>query len=111
MNFFERQDAAKGTTLKLVLLFATAVIALVAVIDGVVALAMSSRQSDAGSIVATLVVVTAVTLLIIAGGMISKTVALRRCFFCICPRSAKFNAIRVENGWRNDDDATPVTTP
>ena len=78
MNFFERQHAAKGTTLKLVLLFATAVIALVAVIDGVVALAMSSRQSDAGSIVATLVVVTAITLLIITGGMISKTAALRQ---------------------------------
>ena len=78
MNFFERQDAAKGTTVKLVFLFATAVLALVAVIDGVVALAMSSRQSDSGSIVATLVVVTAITLLIIAGGMISKTAALRQ---------------------------------
>jgi Zn-dependent protease with chaperone function len=78
MNFFERQDAAKGTTLKLVFLFASAVIALVAVIDGVVALAMASKQSDSSAIVATLVVVTAVTLLIIAGGMISKTASLRQ---------------------------------
>ena len=78
MNFFERQDAAKGTTVKLVFLFATAVVALVGVIDGVTAAVMASRRADSSAIVGTLVAVTAITLLIIAGGMISKTAALRQ---------------------------------
>jgi Zn-dependent protease with chaperone function len=78
VNFFERQHAAKGTSVKLVVLFVVAVISLVGVIDGVVAAAMSSRQANASSILGAVVAVTAITLLIIAGGMISKTVSLRQ---------------------------------
>ena len=40
MNFFDHQRAAKGTTLKLVLLFVAAVVALVAAVDGAAVLAM-----------------------------------------------------------------------
>ena len=78
MNFFERQQAAKGTTIKLVVLFAAAVIALVGVIDGVVFAAMRSRQATTSSVVGVVIAVTGITLLVIAGGMISKTIALRQ---------------------------------
>src|ERR1044072_86439 len=71
MNFFEHQRAAKGTTLKLVFLFAAAVVALVAAIDAAAVLAMVYLSTDHGgvdasAIVAVVVVVTAITLLVIA---------------------------------------------
>ena len=75
MNFFERQRAARGTTLRLVLLFGTAVLAIIIVIDAVV-LAVT-RAQPASSVVAWLIAATALTVLLIAGGTISKTVALR----------------------------------
>jgi Zn-dependent protease with chaperone function len=83
MNFFDHQRAAKGTTLKLVFLFAVAVVALVAAIDIAAVLALTYLSSDyqeidASSMLAVVVVVTAVTLLIIAGGMLFKTLALRQ---------------------------------
>jgi Zn-dependent protease with chaperone function len=78
VNFFERQQAAKGTTIKLVVLFAAAVIALVAVIDGVVFGVMHSRQATTSSISGVLIAVTGITLLVIAAGMISKTISLRQ---------------------------------
>ena len=83
MNFFDHQRAAKGTTLKLVFLFAVAVVALVAAIDVAAVLALTYLSSDyqeidASSMLAVVVVVTAFTLLIIAGGMLFKTLALRQ---------------------------------
>lgn len=83
MNFFDHQRAAKGTTLKLVFLFAAAVVALVAAIDGAAVIAMlylgsEHKEVDASAIVAVVVVVTAITLLVIAGGMLFKTIALRQ---------------------------------
>ncbi len=83
MNFFEHQRAAKGTTLKLVFLFAAAVVALVAAIDAAAVLAMVYLASDynaidASSILSIVIVVTALTLLVIAGGMLFKTLSLRQ---------------------------------
>ena len=83
MNFFDHQRAAKGTTLKLVFLFAVAVVALVAAIDIAAVLALTYLSSDyqdidASSMLAVVVVVSAFTLLIIAGGMLFKTLALRQ---------------------------------
>jgi Zn-dependent protease with chaperone function len=83
MNFFEHQRAARGTTLKLVFLFAVAVVALVAAIDVAAVLAMTYLSSnpqaiDASAIVAVVVVVTAITLTLIAGGMLFKTISLRQ---------------------------------
>ena len=75
MDFFQRQRAARGTTIKLVVLFTTAVVAIVAVLDLVVFLAARSQPS--GTIVSWLIVATVLTLLIIGGGMVSKTVSLR----------------------------------
>ncbi|HJQ43812.1 MAG TPA: M48 family metallopeptidase [Jatrophihabitantaceae bacterium] len=75
MNFFERQHRARGTSLRLVLLFLLAVIGIVAVIDLVVLLL--SRNQTSSTIVSWIVVATIVTLLIIVFGMISKTIALR----------------------------------
>ncbi|MDT4892567.1 MAG: hypothetical protein QOE97_1602 [Pseudonocardiales bacterium] len=74
MNFFERQQAARGTTLRLVLLFALAVVSIVAVIDAIVAL-LASRQG--GGAIGWVVFASIVTLLIIAIGMLTKTIALR----------------------------------
>jgi Zn-dependent protease with chaperone function len=83
MNFFDHQRAAKGTTLKLVLLFSTAVVALVAAIDSAAVIALqfvgSEYQStDPYQTLAVVIVVTAITLLVIAGGMLFKTLSLRQ---------------------------------
>ena len=84
MNFFDHQRAAKGITLKLVFLFVVAVVAMVASIDAVAALVMMCKGADVSMILVVVIGVTAVTLLIIAGGMITKTVALRRGRFRRC---------------------------
>lgn len=83
MNFFEHQRAAKGSTLKLVFLFAAAVVALVAAVDAAAVIAIvylsdDYKGIDAATILATVVVVTTVTLLVIAGGMLFKTLSLRQ---------------------------------
>jgi Zn-dependent protease with chaperone function len=75
VNFFERQRAARGTTVRLVLLFTAAVLAIVLLVDAVVLL--FTRSQPTSSIVGTLIAVSALTLLIIAGGTLSKTIALR----------------------------------
>ncbi|PZS33038.1 MAG: peptidase M48 [Pseudonocardiales bacterium] len=75
MNFFERQHAARGTTVRLVLLFAAAVLAIVVLVDVVVL--FFARSQPANSIVALLIGVSAVTILIIAGGTLFKMVSLR----------------------------------
>ncbi len=75
MNFFERQRAARGTSLRLVLLFVAAVVAIVVLIDVIMAVLL--RSQSAGSLVPMLIASTAFTLLLIAGGTISKTLSLR----------------------------------
>lgn len=83
MNFFEHQRAARGTTLKLVFLFAAAVVALVAAIDAAAVITMVYLSEDYGqldpsSVLALVIVVTIFTLLVIAGGMLFKTLSLRQ---------------------------------
>lgn len=75
MNFFERQRAARGTTVKLVVLFALAVISIVAGVDAVVYVGTNSQP--ASTVLGYLIAATAFTLLIIAGGTVSKMIALR----------------------------------
>ncbi|MEO6885603.1 MAG: M48 family metallopeptidase [Jatrophihabitantaceae bacterium] len=75
MNFFERQHAVRGTSTKLVALFVLAVVAMVAVIDLVVLLL--TRSQPGGSVVGWLITATAAMLLIIGGGTLTKTIALR----------------------------------
>jgi Zn-dependent protease with chaperone function len=76
VDFFERQRTARGTSVKLVVLFVVAVLASVAVIDAIAALAMRGWPRD--SVVAVLAAVSVATLLVIAGGMIGKTFSLRK---------------------------------
>jgi len=106
MNFFDHQRAAKGTTLKLVLLFVATVLALVAAIDGAAMLAMLYLSSDhkavsTSEIFAVVVVVTAVTLIVIAGGMLFKTLSLRQGGAAI---AAAVGAVPV-------DPTKPITWP
>jgi Zn-dependent protease with chaperone function len=75
MNFFERQRAARGTSVRLVLLFSAAVLAIVVLVDVVVLFFVRSQPSS--SVLPTLAVVSVVTLLIILGGTITKTLSLR----------------------------------
>jgi Zn-dependent protease with chaperone function len=75
MNFFERQRAARGTTVRLVLLFTAAVLAIVLLVDVVVFFV--ARTQPASSNIALLAVVSGLTLLIIAGGTVTKTISLR----------------------------------
>jgi Zn-dependent protease with chaperone function len=75
VSFFERQDAARGTTVKLVGLFIAAIIGIVVSIDLVVLLV--ARNQSTSFIVGTLAAASAVSLLIIAGGTLSKMASLR----------------------------------
>jgi len=75
VNFFERQRHARGTTLKLIVLFTIAVVAIVAVLDVVVLYLV--RNQPAGTITGYLIAASVGTLLVIGAGMLSKTIALR----------------------------------
>jgi Zn-dependent protease with chaperone function len=75
VNFFERQRAARGTTVRLVALFTAAVLCIVVLVDVVVLL--FTRSQPLSSNLPTLIAVSAVTLLIIGGGTLTKTIALR----------------------------------
>ncbi len=75
MNFFERQHAARGTTVKLVLLFALAVLTIVVALDLVVLYLV--RGNPTSNIVGALIGATAGTLLLISGGTLTKMIALR----------------------------------
>jgi Zn-dependent protease with chaperone function len=75
VNFFERQHAARGTTVRLVLLFTAAVLAIIILVDVVVLIA--ARPPDVASVVPLLVGVSVVTISIIAGGTLFKMLALR----------------------------------
>jgi Zn-dependent protease with chaperone function len=75
VDFFERQRVARTTTLKLVALFTLAVMGIVVALDVVVVLLV--RSQPASTIVGYLIAASAGTLLLIGGGMLSKTIALR----------------------------------
>jgi Zn-dependent protease with chaperone function len=75
VDFFERQRAARGTSLRLVVLFTLAVIAIVVVNDLVVLLIF--RRVPAGTLVGYLIAMTVFTVLLIGGGTASKMIALR----------------------------------
>jgi Zn-dependent protease with chaperone function len=75
VDFFERQRAARGTSVRLVVLFALAVISIVVINDVVVLIVF--RGSPASTVVGLIVAMAVFTLLIISGGTASKMVALR----------------------------------
>ncbi|HZZ98142.1 MAG TPA: M48 family metalloprotease, partial [Jatrophihabitantaceae bacterium] len=75
VNFFARQQSARGTSAKLVALFTLAVIAIIGAVDLVVFIVAS--RSTVGGRIAWIVVATVVTVLIIVGGTVSKMVTLR----------------------------------
>ena len=75
MNFFERQRAARGASVRLVLLFAAAVVSIVAVVNGVVALSL--RRAPGSTLLGAIIAATAVTLLVITLGTLTKMIALR----------------------------------
>lgn len=76
VDFFARQHAARGTSVKLVSLFVLAVVCIVVAIDLVVLL-VSAGSGSTGSVVTWLIVATVVTVLVISGGTLSKLIALR----------------------------------
>lgn len=75
MNFFERQHAVRSTSAKLVTLFVLAIVAMVAVLDTVVLLL--TRSQPGSSVLGWLIAATVAMLVIIGGGTLSKTLALR----------------------------------
>lgn len=75
MDFFAQQRRHRGTSLKLVALFVVAVVAMVAVIDAIVLAVLHAQPT--GTLVGWLITATALTVLIIGGGMLTKTIALR----------------------------------
>ena len=75
VDFFERQHAARGSTVKLVVLFALAVLSIVIAIDLVVLWA--TRRATTSYIATAVTAATIVTLVLIAGGTLSKMIALR----------------------------------
>jgi Zn-dependent protease with chaperone function len=75
VDFFERQRAARGSSVRLVLLFALAVISIVVVNNLVVVAIFHSDPTS--TIVGYVIAMTIFTLLIIGGGTASKMIALR----------------------------------
>jgi Zn-dependent protease with chaperone function len=75
VNFFERQRAARGTSVRLVLLFVAAVITIVVVNDLIVVLVF--RGAPGGTLIGYLIAMTIFTVLIIGCGTASKMIALR----------------------------------
>jgi Zn-dependent protease with chaperone function len=75
VDFFARQRHVRGTTIKLVCLFVLAVVAIIVLIDAVVLLIL--REAPQETLIGWLVTATALTVLLIGGGMIAKTLALR----------------------------------
>jgi Zn-dependent protease with chaperone function len=74
-NFFERQRAAKALTVRLVVLFALAVICIIVALNLVVLLLLHNQP--ASTIVGWLVATTILSLLLIGGGTLTKTLQLR----------------------------------
>ncbi len=77
MNFFERQAAARKTSSRLILLFALAVLGIVAAVDLAVLIALAGRELGSGSIVAALVFSSVATLAIIGLGSMYRIASLR----------------------------------
>lgn len=75
MNFFERQHAARGTTVRLVALFVLAVIAIVAAINLVLWIVLHNEPNS--SLYGWMITVSIIALLVITGGTVSKTLSLR----------------------------------
>ncbi len=75
-DFFARQHAARGTSIKLVSLFVLAVVCIVVAIDLVVLL-VAAGSGSTNSVVGYLIIATVVTVLVISGGTLSKLIALR----------------------------------
>jgi Zn-dependent protease with chaperone function len=75
MDFFERQRAARGTTLRLVALFTLAVLSIVVVNDLIVL--YLERNAPRSTLVGWIVAMSAFTLLVIGCGTASKMIALR----------------------------------
>jgi Zn-dependent protease with chaperone function len=75
VDFFEQQRRRRGTSVKLVALFAVSVVAMIAVIDAIVAAALHNQPTS--TLTGWLIAATALTVLIIGGGMLTKTIALR----------------------------------
>jgi Zn-dependent protease with chaperone function len=75
VNFFERQDKARGSSVRLVALFGLAVLSIVAVTDVVAAVLV--RNGGTSAIVQAVVATSVITLLVIFGGTASKMVQLR----------------------------------
>jgi Zn-dependent protease with chaperone function len=75
VDFFERQRAARGSTVRLVLLFSLAVISIVAVNDLIIIAIFHAEPTS--TIVGYVIAMTIFTLLVIAGGTASKMIALR----------------------------------
>jgi Zn-dependent protease with chaperone function len=75
VNFFERQRAARGTTVRLVVLFALAVVCIVVVNDLVVL--YLERNAPRSTLIGLIGAMTVFTLLVIGGGTASKMIALR----------------------------------
>ncbi len=75
MDFFERQRTARGTTVRLVLLFIAAVVSIVAINDAIVL--YLERNAPRSTLVGLLIAMTVFTLLVIACGTGSKMIALR----------------------------------
>jgi Zn-dependent protease with chaperone function len=75
VDFFERQRAARGTSVRLVLLFTLAVISIVVVNNLVIVAIFHSAPTS--TLVGYVIAMTIFTLLIIGGGTASKMLALR----------------------------------
>jgi Zn-dependent protease with chaperone function len=75
VSFFERQHAAKASSLRLVLLFVAAVVGIVLAVDVVVL--FLARGQPASTLTGLLVAASVAMLLIITGGSVSKTLSLR----------------------------------
>jgi len=75
VNFFERQHAARGSTVKLVVLFTLGVLSVVAVVDVVVALLFIKDSSSA--MLNGIIAATVVTVLVMTAGTVTKLISLR----------------------------------
>jgi Zn-dependent protease with chaperone function len=75
VDFFTRQDQARGTTFKLVVLFGIAVLAIIVAIDLVVV--VLTRNGPTSYILTWVIVATVVTVLLITGGTLGKMFSLR----------------------------------
>ncbi|TXI50885.1 MAG: peptidase M48 Ste24p [Lysobacter sp.] len=78
MNFFERQDAARKTSARLILLFALAVLGIVVAVDVAVLIALAGReQIGGGERIAAVVLASLATVAIIGLGSMYRIASLR----------------------------------